>query len=475
MANKVTFTMNNVPAGLDSMYVRVEEDALTTGVRNVLHSGVQSVTGNTIDINIGENGTVGNGAIISADNYTSGGAVFKSMTGYALIEAGEEPPSGLLIEGDRLKVIAFGDSITEAGDNQRRNGAGNYAKTTLAWWGNAISISNQDFYVLDGQGVASDNTIKLLARIDADILATDADIVMIMIGTNDLIEDRSIVDITADMENILDQIIAAGKKVIIQPTLHRRPDTPFEEAYNDKVDQLNASYRALATARANDVVVAADPALYNQMLIDNSALVTTDGIHPLPYGAFLIGVDHATTITANVLSKTPALDTNYVPVFTGNGGEITNGATGEVPDNWRLEYANPADGVGGTVNPDNSFTIRTAATDAARANESKVIIGVDVPNGDYIFSIDLTIDDITPLETEFSILLRESDYSGSTQYRITRSLLTPEESMSFQNAKFITGRLTANSGRVVIEIDGNSLVGKQVTYTLANPMLVKVG
>ena len=89
MANKVTFTMNNVPAGLDSMYVRVEEDALTAGVRNVLHSGVQAVTGNTIDIDIGENGTVGNGAIISADNYTSGGAAFKSMAGYALIEAGD--------------------------------------------------------------------------------------------------------------------------------------------------------------------------------------------------------------------------------------------------------------------------------------------------------------------------------------------------------------------------------------------------
>ena len=92
MANKVTFTMNNVPVGLDSMYVRVEEDALTAGVRNVLHSGVQAVTGNTIDIDIGENGTVGNGAIVSADNYTSGGAAFKSMTGYALIEAGDISP-----------------------------------------------------------------------------------------------------------------------------------------------------------------------------------------------------------------------------------------------------------------------------------------------------------------------------------------------------------------------------------------------
>ena len=36
MTNKVNFIMNNVPAGLDSMYVRVEESVVTQGVRNVL-------------------------------------------------------------------------------------------------------------------------------------------------------------------------------------------------------------------------------------------------------------------------------------------------------------------------------------------------------------------------------------------------------------------------------------------------------
>ncbi len=471
MGNKVRFTLTDVPPNLTAINAVVtnkEQDSL-------LWSGVHATTGGAVELDIGTAGTDGQNVWVYGNNATAGTESTASpFGGYSVIETDVVPPSGLLIEGDRLNVIAFGDSITEAGDSQRRGGTGNYSKTTLSWWGNALSISNQDFYVLDGQGVASDNTIKLLARID-DVLLTSADIVMIMIGTNDLIEDRSVADISADMANILDQIIAAGKKVIIQPTLHRRPDTSFEEAYNVKVDELNASYRSLASARSDDVVVAADPVSYNNMLVTNSALVTTDGIHPLPYGAWLIGKDHAPTITANVLSNTPTIDTNYLPVFTGNGGEVRNGATGEMPDLWKLDYANPADGVGGTVNPDNSVTIRTGSTDAARANESKVVIGADVPSGDYIFSIDLTIDDITPLETEFSILVRESDYSGSSQYRITRSLQTPEDSMSFQNAKFITGRLSANSGRVVIEIDGNSLVGEQVTYTLANPLLVKVG
>lgn len=101
--------MNNVPAGLDSMYVRVEEDVLTQGVRNVLYSGVTPVSGNAIEVNIGENGTVGNGAIISADNYTSGGAAFKYMYGRSLIESdGGVTPIPRTYDA----YVFIGDSIT---------------------------------------------------------------------------------------------------------------------------------------------------------------------------------------------------------------------------------------------------------------------------------------------------------------------------------------------------------------------------
>ena len=92
MTNVVNVTMDNVPAGLDSMYVRVEEGALTQGARNVLYSGVKSVSGNAIQIDIGTAGNVGDGVIVSADNYTSGGAAFKVMSGYSLIEAGDALP-----------------------------------------------------------------------------------------------------------------------------------------------------------------------------------------------------------------------------------------------------------------------------------------------------------------------------------------------------------------------------------------------
>ena len=106
MSNVVNITMENVPAGLDSMYARVEEDAITEGVRNVLYSGVTPVSGNSIQIDIGTAGNVGDGVIFSADNYTSGGAAFKAISGYGLIEAGE-----LLKTYDT--VVGVGDSIAQ--------------------------------------------------------------------------------------------------------------------------------------------------------------------------------------------------------------------------------------------------------------------------------------------------------------------------------------------------------------------------
>lgn len=477
MVNKVKFTMNNVPAGLDSMYVRVEESAVTQGVRNVLHSGVQAVTGPNVEIDIGENGTVGAGVIVTANNFTTGGQSFKSMAGYTLIEAGEVvPPTGLLIEGDRLEIIATGDSITEAGDSQRRNLPGNYAKTTTSYWANAINNTFQDFYVLDGQGVASDTTVDLLARMD-DVLLTSADIVIVMIGTNDLLADTPIQTISDNMADILDQIIAAGKKVVIQPVIHRTPVGAFEEGYNDRVDQLNASYRVLAAARSNDVVMAGDPVTYNQLLIDNPSLVTIDDIHPISYGAWLIGGTLSPVLDSKILSKTPVGDTNYITDFTGTNGELRDGATGEVPDGWRLYDANPSVGVGGTVNGDGTFTVRTGLDAGGAENNSKVLSITDpLDAGSYIFSVDVAIDDITKLSGEFKVTMRQGFVNENSMFRIFPSSELLENSMDFSGGvRIILNRITIAAGETItVEIEGKSKTTEQIVYTVGKPELRKV-
>ncbi|WP_368484786.1 hypothetical protein ABZP26_08465 [Pseudoalteromonas sp. SD03] len=119
MANKVKITMKNVPEGLDSMYLKIEETAISEGVRNVLFSGVKPVNGNVVEIDIGNAGTVGAGVIFSADNFTNAVQPFKAMSGYSVIEGTEtsEPMyfTYNAVSGNRKGKVVFPD-ITLTGD-----------------------------------------------------------------------------------------------------------------------------------------------------------------------------------------------------------------------------------------------------------------------------------------------------------------------------------------------------------------------
>lgn len=92
MSNIVKFTMINVPASLTEMYIRVEEDTLSPTSRNILFQGVLPVTGDMVEVDIGTNGVVGDGVIVSADNFTNGSTPFKAMSGYSVIGSSVTPP-----------------------------------------------------------------------------------------------------------------------------------------------------------------------------------------------------------------------------------------------------------------------------------------------------------------------------------------------------------------------------------------------
>lgn len=81
MGNLVKYTMTNVPAGLSQMYTRVTDTA-----NNELFSGVQSISGNAVELDIGTAGNVGDGAIIFSDNFEGNISNFKANVGYSTIE-----------------------------------------------------------------------------------------------------------------------------------------------------------------------------------------------------------------------------------------------------------------------------------------------------------------------------------------------------------------------------------------------------
>ena len=289
MANKVTFTMNNAPAGLDSMYVRVEEDALTAGVRNVLHSGVQAVTGNTIDIDIGENGTVGNGAIISADNYTSGGAAFKSMTGYALIEASTAPP----VVADYENIVFVGASIIEGSFGRDLTTPNTIATQEFRSAGINVDVYGYGFSGATASEIAS----NLLAAMSS---FTDKTLFIVHGGGNDVTSNRpfsgmtqpAIDTVSADYQTLVDAAATRSDdcmlcNITFRPYSDGRDSTVFNDEslgsrpFNDNIllPKIAQSLPSSINVDGNCVID-----LYNWSRNEYKKLIGADGIHPNDYG-----------------------------------------------------------------------------------------------------------------------------------------------------------------------------------------------
>jgi len=467
MTNVVNITMNNVPAGLNSMYARVEEDAITEGVRNILYSGVTPVSGNSIQIDIGNAGNVGDGVIFSADNYTSGGASFKAISGYGLIEAGA---SDYILQGERLKVLAFGDSITDNGDSPADP---SYSKSTQGYWVNAANLSAQEFEFLEGKGVTGNTTQDLINRI-TDATASNADIVMLLVGTNDINQGVNLNTIESNMSSILSSIIASGKKVLLLPVPHRQSSDNF----NSTIDDLNSRYATLAAGLPSDVAFSTSSSEFNAK-VGNPATeldVTGDGLHPNSYGAWLIAKEVAVTLDNSFLSTSPVGRASLVTAFDGTaGGTLFSGATGDVPLDWRLYYANPADGQGGTINPDGSYTIRTGLEAGASENRSLFRSGNIVvdPAKSYFFAIDLTMLETSKM-TSMSISI-----GGTTGGPIqsTFRFNVPMTGGSGEQVEYINSTIatlplnfgTATNVTVLVNATCDPL--EQVEFTLNNPVL----
>lgn len=472
MGNKVKVTMSNVPTGLDSMYTRVEEDAVTNGVRNVLYSGVTPVSGNSIEIDIGNAGTVGNGVIVSADNYTSGGTSFKAMSGYTVIEAGAQPPSSYLLQGERLKVVAFGDSITDNGDSPSTPTSPSYSKSTQGYWVNAANLSTQEFEFLQGLGITGNKTQDLIDRI-TEATTSEAQIVMILVGTNDINQGVSVDDIETNMSSILTSLISAGKKVLLCPVPYRS----ISGGFNSIIDELNTRYAALATSLPNDVVFSTSSTEFNTKVSNplTELEVTGDGLHPNSYGAWLLGKEVAVTLDNYFKSTSPVGRTSLVTAFDGTGGgTLFSGATGEVPLDWRLYYANPADGVGGTINPDGSFSLRTGIEAGASENRALIRtnnITVD-PEKTYFFAVDLSMVDTNKIN---SLSISIGGTTGGTiqsTFRFNVPMNGGNKTVLYENNTIATLPLnfgTATSVTALINVTCDPL--EQVDFTISNPVL----
>ena len=104
MVNKVKFTMKNTPAGLNQINSVVLDDSY-----NKIWSGINSVTGDTVELDIGNAGTEGQGVWVYGNNATAGSEdTSKVFGGYSVIEGEIVPTNDLfkftLVYGQSLSI-----------------------------------------------------------------------------------------------------------------------------------------------------------------------------------------------------------------------------------------------------------------------------------------------------------------------------------------------------------------------------------
>jgi lysophospholipase L1-like esterase len=141
-------------------------------------------------------------------------------------------------QGSGGPVVLLGDSITEGGDWQR-------------WFPDVWAVN---------AGVGGDTAADVLARLASAVPDSGPAVpraVLLLVGTNDLSWERSIVAIAADVAAILDGIRqrAPRAQVVVQGVM------PREAASTRRVRELNAAYRALADARPGVAYLDLWPAL----------------------------------------------------------------------------------------------------------------------------------------------------------------------------------------------------------------------
>ena len=219
-----------------------------------------------------------------------------------------------------LTVVLFGDSITQNNGGSSASTA-YYTSNGYFTWANALL--GAPFTRLYNAGVGGDTTVDMLARIQADVVDYEPGYCMFLGGTNDVntLAD-SIVNITGRLEEIYMALVEGGIKII---TSLIPPSDHFTGDKHDVWVGVNAW-------------IAANAPLYGAILADMSTPILnintgfpyagyTDGSHPYPNGAFLMGKALAMAIRPHIVIESPfggqVLNTN--PIMLGDTGGLATG------------------------------------------------------------------------------------------------------------------------------------------------------
>ncbi len=209
----------------------------------------------------------------------------------------------------------------------------------------------------DNAGIGGDTTADMLARLSSSVLSRNPDIVFFMGGTNDIKNGENTATITANIELIIDMLLAHNIIVVLLP-ITPRLSTGSTDWANDAERRthhaVNHWLRDKAKRTHSVLMLDVYPELVDEASAVGSAqteLIQDDGIHPTIEGAYAMakaGVQKLESLICPVnellhsasdlyhASENPHGNLLENGLLAGDTGNASTATTGDVADDWRI-------------------------------------------------------------------------------------------------------------------------------------------
>lgn len=185
-----------------------------------------------------------------------------------------------------MKIVFFGDSITDSGRNQHDPADLGVGYVKFAAGKLRLLFPDTPIEILN-RGVGGDRTEQLLNRIDTDVVPEQPDIIVLQVGVNDVwhrfLNGKVVTpeQFEQNYREIVRRLKETGAKIIVmQPYVLRMGDKPRLRPY---LDTFNAIIRTVVTEEELTLIPVDEIFMGITQDIDPSQF-TLDGIHPTHRG-----------------------------------------------------------------------------------------------------------------------------------------------------------------------------------------------
>lgn len=189
-----------------------------------------------------------------------------------------------------MKIVFFGDSITDCGRDRSDNASLGNGYVGILYEKLKNLYEDRTFEFLN-RGIGGDRACDLAARVDKDVVAGKPDVAVVLVGINDVwrkYDSGAEFDLdafAAAYEEVLKKIKDCGAKlIVVEPFLF---DVPDKKRFRREFDPMLGVIRDLAEKYA-DAFVPQDEMFAGVSQCVGIAAYSADGVHPTHRAARLI-------------------------------------------------------------------------------------------------------------------------------------------------------------------------------------------